>query len=116
MSALYIVAQRYVPHLVALASAGTNSRPALVVTSSALPLDPIPQLFALSAAKAAQRNLAQSLSLTYGGQGVHVGVVNVMGPVSPGDEVRNPTEIARRTWEWLEGARGREGDWFEVKI
>jgi NAD(P)-dependent dehydrogenase (short-subunit alcohol dehydrogenase family) len=98
------------PHLIALTKAD-NNKPALLVTSSALPLHPIPQLFALSLVKAAQRNLVQSLSLTYAPEGVHVGVINVAGQVSPDEPERNPTNIAAKTWEWFGEGRG-----FEVVI
>lgn len=70
--------------------------PSIIVTSSMLPQQPIPQLFALSLVKAAQRNLVQSLSLTYASQGVHLGLINVGGPVSPEDETWNPTNIAAK--------------------
>ncbi|KAK4101300.1 NAD(P)-binding protein [Parathielavia hyrcaniae] len=131
VSALYLLAQRYMPHLISLANTNTSSssssssssspssspspstKPALLVTSSALPLEPIPQLFALSLTKAAQRNLVQSLHMTYAPKGVHVGVVHVAGgPVSPADPVWNPGNIAVRTWEWFEGRKGK----FEVVI
>jgi len=102
------------PHLVDLAKSDAAAQPALIVTSSALPHHPIPQFFALSLVKAAQRNMMQSLSLAYGSEGVHIGVINVGGPVSPGDEVRNPTNIAARAWDWFEGARGKVS--FEVEI
>jgi NAD(P)-dependent dehydrogenase (short-subunit alcohol dehydrogenase family) len=111
VSALYVVAQRYMPHLVALAKADAAAKPALLVTSSALPMHPIPQLFALSLVKAAQRNMVQSLNMTYAPEGVHVGVINVQGPVSPEDPDRSPTIIAAKTWEWFQV--GKE---FEVAI
>ncbi|KAH6637259.1 hypothetical protein F5144DRAFT_210030 [Chaetomium tenue] len=110
VSALYLLAQRYIPHLVSLAKEGGN-KPAFLVTSSALPQHPIPQLFALSLVKAAQRNLVQSLNLTYAPEGVHVGVINVAGQVFPDDPVRNPTNIAAETWKWFE-----QGTEFEVVI
>jgi hypothetical protein len=84
------------------------------VTSSALPQYPIPQLFALSLVKAAQRNLVQSLQLQYGSEGVHIGVINVAGQVSPEDPERNPTNIAAKTWGWFEGAKAKPS--FEVVI
>jgi len=114
VSALYILSQRYIAHLVELAKVDMYSRPAIIVTSSALPHNPIPQFFALSLVKAAQRNLVQSLSLTYTPEGVHVGVINVAGPVTPEDKVRNPTNIAAKTWEWFEGAKQKPS--FEVEI
>lgn len=110
VSALYLLAQRYIPHLVSLAKEA-DSKPAFLVTSSALPQHPIPQLFALSLVKAAQRNLVQSLNLTYAPEGVHVGVINVAGQVFPEDPVRNPTNIAAETWKWFE-----QGTEFEVVI
>lgn len=114
VSALYNISQRYMPHLVALAKSDASSQPALIVTSSALPHNPIPQLFALSLVKAAQRNLVQSLSLMYTPEGVHVGVINVTGPVSHDHEQWNPPNIAKKTWEWFEGARHEPC--FEVEI
>ncbi|KAK4235562.1 hypothetical protein C8A03DRAFT_46322 [Achaetomium macrosporum] len=111
VSALYVLAQRYIPHLVSLAKADSSAKPALIVTSSALPLEPIPELFALSLVKAAQRTLVQSLNLAFAPQGVHIGVINVAGPVSPDDPVRNPANIAARTWEWAEAGKD-----FEVVI
>ena len=68
----------------------------------------------MSLVKAAQRNLVQSLSMTYAPQGVHVGVINVAGPVTPEDEWRNPRNIAQKTWEWFEGSRVTPS--FEVEI
>jgi hypothetical protein len=53
----------------------------------------------------------QSLSLTYAPEGVHVGVINVAGQVSPDEPERNPTNIAAKTWEWFGEGRG-----FEVVI
>ncbi|KAK4185420.1 hypothetical protein QBC35DRAFT_389571 [Podospora australis] len=114
VSALYVVSQRYVPHLVELAKSDASSRPALIVTSSALPHHPIPQLFALSLVKAAQRNLVRSLSMTYTPEGVHIGVINVGGPVSPDDPERNPKRIAEKTWEWYDAAWAEPS--FEVVI
>lgn len=89
----------------------SGAKPALIVTSSMLPKEPIPQLFVLSLAKAAQLNLVQSLQLTYGSQGVFIGVINVAGQVSPSDPVRNPDNIAAKTWEWFEAGKD-----FEVVI
>lgn len=78
-----------------------------------LPHHPIPQFFALSLVKAAQRNLMQSLHLTYAPQGVHVGLINVGGPVSQEHEVWNPKNIAEKAWGWFE--EGEKGG-FEVLI
>lgn len=111
ISSLYAIAQRYLPHLVSLAKEDESSKPALLVTSSMLPMEPIPELFALSLVKAAQRNLVQCLDKAYGPMGVHIGVVNVSGPVAPSEKERNPTNIAAKTWEWFE-----QGSEFEVVI
>ncbi|OTB00858.1 hypothetical protein M426DRAFT_26205 [Hypoxylon sp. CI-4A] len=105
VSALYIVAQRTIPQLLELAKADPTSTPAFIVTSSLLPQHPIPQLFTLSLVKAAQRNLVQSLNLTYGNQGVLIGLITVGGQVSPEDKVFNPTNIAAKTWEWFSEPR-----------
>ncbi|KAH6646953.1 hypothetical protein BKA67DRAFT_524548 [Truncatella angustata] len=114
VSSLYIVAQRVIPSLIALGKADAEAIPSLVVTSSMLPHEPMPQLFALSLAKAAQRNLVQSLEMTYGKQGVHLGLINVGGPVSPEHDTLNPTNIADRAWDWF--SQLKENPQFEVKI
>ncbi|KAK0658052.1 hypothetical protein B0T16DRAFT_503057 [Cercophora newfieldiana] len=118
VSALYNIASRYLPYLSTLPKTNPSSHPALIVTSSALPHHPIPQFFALSLVKAAQRNLVQSLHLTYAPQGVHVGVINVGGPVSPDHEAWNPSNIAEKTWGWFEQAKPGNGkkESFEVLI
>lgn len=48
--------------------------------------------------KAAQLNLAQSLAMIYGKQGLHIGLVLVAGVVSPEAKNSNPKNIADRTW------------------
>ncbi|KAI0015072.1 NAD(P)-binding protein [Xylariomycetidae sp. FL0641] len=116
-SALYLCAQRYVPELLALAKQDSAAMPALIVTSSMLPQNPLPFVFALSMVKAAQRNLMQSLWQTYGsGQGVLLGLVNVAGQVSPEDKVWNPANIAAKAWEWYETQSREENPSFEVLI
>lgn len=112
MSALYIVAQRYIPHLTELAKADTSATPALIVTSSMLYAHPIPQLFVLSSVKAAQRNFVQSLASTY--ESILIGLINVAGQVSPDAEVHNPTNIANKAWAWFEGSKEKKE--FEVLI
>lgn len=74
----------------------------------------MPQLFALSLAKAAQRNLMTSLNMAYASEGVHIGLINVGGIVSPEEHQRNPTNIALRAWDWF--SRSKESPTFEVKI
>lgn len=102
------------PHLLELAKQDSTAMPSIIVTSSMLPQHPIPQLFALSLVKAAQRNLVQSLSMTYGSQGVHVGLINVGGQVSPEHEVHNPTNIAAKAWDWF--SKSKEEPTLEVLI
>lgn len=90
--------------------------PSFIVTSSMLPQDPQPFVFALSLAKAAQRNLMQSLNKTYAssGGGVNIGLINVGGPVSPEHTTWNPSHIAEKAWGWFSGYR--ENPAFEVII
>jgi NAD(P)-dependent dehydrogenase (short-subunit alcohol dehydrogenase family) len=108
------VAQRYIPKLIKLANADPSAIPSLIVTSSMLPYHPIPFIFALSLVKAAQRNLMQSLEQTYSSQGVHIGLINVGGQVSPDDKVYNPPNIAAKAWEWF--SQLKEKPSFEVLI
>ncbi|KAG6367150.1 hypothetical protein INS49_001333 [Diaporthe citri] len=114
VSALYTVTQREIPHLIELAKQDQKAMPSIVVTSSVLPQHPVPQFFALSLVKAAQRNLVQSLSMTYASQGVHLGLINVGGQVSPEHETLNPTNAAPKAWDWF--AKSREEPTFEVLI
>jgi hypothetical protein len=58
----------------------------------------------------------QSLHLTYAPQGVHVGVINIGGPVSRDHEAWNPTNIAEKAWGWFDGTKGKKGDSFEVVV
>ncbi|KAN0115521.1 putative NADP(+)-dependent dehydrogenase [Hyaloscypha variabilis] len=74
-----------------------TSLPSHLITSSLLPHDPVPFVFPLSLVKASQRNLAQSLALTY--PDVHVALLNVGGPVSWEDRWFNPPAIAKKFWE-----------------
>ncbi|KAJ0114053.1 hypothetical protein J7T55_007887 [Diaporthe amygdali] len=114
VSALYVVVQRELPHLIELAKHRKDAWPSIIVTSSMLPQHPVPQFFALSLAKAAQRNLVQSLSLTYASEGVHLGLINVGGPVSPEHETWNPGNIAAKAWDWF--SKSRDSLDFEVLI
>ncbi|KAI8241902.1 hypothetical protein K4K53_003878 [Colletotrichum sp. SAR 10_77] len=114
VSALYAVAQRYIPHLIELAKSSPESTPALIITSSVLPYSPHPAFFALSLVKAAQRNLAQTLRMSYESEGVHIGLINVGGQVFPDHETWNPPNIAEKAWEWF--SQIKENPSFEVKI
>jgi short-subunit dehydrogenase len=101
-------------HLLELATSYPN-KPGLIVTSSALPFEPIPELFSLSLTKAAQLNLVRSMHMTYAPRGVHVGVINVGGAVSEDHERFNPANIAAKTWEWYADAQP-EVNRFELVI
>ncbi|KAF9876885.1 short-chain dehydrogenase reductase sdr [Colletotrichum karsti] len=114
VSALYATAQRYVPHLTSLAKSSPESTPAIIVTSSLLPSEPIPAVFSLSLVKAAQRNFVQTLRMSYENEGVYIGLINVGGPVSHDHEVWNPDNIAKKSWEWFSQIKDKPS--FEVKI
>lgn len=79
-----------------------------------LPQNPQPFVFALSLVKAAQRNLMQSLHMTYAPQGVNLGLINVGGQVSPEHETWNPRNIAEKAWDWYSGYKQNPA--FEVII
>jgi len=111
--ALYIIAQHYIPKLQSLAKLNSSLKPALLVTNSHLPWDPVPQLLSLSLVKAAQRNMVQSLQRAFGGSGVQIGLVSVEGVVAPENRVRNPRTIAEMAVEFWE--RGEE-ERLEVNI
>ncbi|PSN70981.1 NAD(P)-binding protein [Corynespora cassiicola Philippines] len=110
--ALYVVAQHYVPKLQGLAGKGGSgaARPALLVTNSHLPWDPVPQLLSLSLVKAAQANMVKSFYRAFGGEegGVKIGLVHVEGVVAPENKRLNPVTIAEETWSFYEGGEGLE--------
>ncbi|KAH7074707.1 short-chain dehydrogenase/reductase-like protein SDR [Paraphoma chrysanthemicola] len=105
--ALYIIAQHFLPKLVSLATKTPSLHPALLVTNSHLPWDPVPQLLSLSLVKGAQRNMVQSFHRAFSDKGVHVGLISVEGTVTAENQVLNPQTIAERTVEFWE--RGVEG-------
>ncbi|VUC25752.1 unnamed protein product [Clonostachys rosea] len=113
-ASLYTAAKWAIPRLVSLADADAHARPSLLVTSSLLPLDPIPDMFALSMAKAAQRNMTQSLAKVYGPKGVHIGMVLVGGAVDPTHATLSPSNIASRTWGLFE--EPKEKQTFEIQV
>jgi len=106
---LFLISQHYIPRLQSLASK-PSLKPALLVTNSHLPWDPVPQLLSLSIAKAAQKNLVDSLYREFSSSGVHVGLLHVEGVVAPENKVLNPKTIAERTVKfWEGGVAGGEG-------
>lgn len=106
--ALYIVAQHYIPKLQALAQSNKALKPALLVTNSHLPWDPIPQLLSLSLVKASQRNMMQSFNRAFAESGVHIGSIHVEGVVAPENKVLNPKTIAKRIVAFWESGKGLE--------
>lgn len=103
-----------IPQLIEMGKEDSTSMPSLIVTSSMLPVDPVPYVFSLALVKAAQRNLIQSLQMTYGSEGILIGIINVGGPVTPVHEAWNPPNIAARAWEWF--AQSKTNPTFEVII
>jgi NAD(P)-dependent dehydrogenase (short-subunit alcohol dehydrogenase family) len=65
-------------------------------------------------AKAAQRNMTQSLAKVYGPKGVHIGMVLVGGPVDPAHITLSPSNIASRTWGLFE--EPKEKQTFEIQV
>ncbi|KAL4747561.1 hypothetical protein BDW72DRAFT_209507 [Aspergillus terricola var. indicus] len=108
--ALYVTAQWAVPLLLRTKekNPGLDYKPSILVTSSLLPVDPIPELFSLSLVKAAQANMVKSLEKMFKARGIHIGMVIVGGMVSPDATTLNPTNIAQRAWELFQ--RGELSD------
>jgi hypothetical protein len=82
------------PRLQKFAESNASAKPTLLVTNSAPPWDPMPQLLSLSLVKAAQANMVESLSRAYSDKGMHVGLIHVEGPVAPEARNLNPQSIA----------------------
>lgn len=84
------------------------------MTSSDLTHQPVPEVFSLSMATAAQASLVKTLAVAGENKGVvHVALLTVGGPVSPEEEVRNPTNIAGKFWELYQQ---KKGGWeFEMR-
>ena len=78
------------------------------MTAGFLHRRPLPELFALSAVKAAQHNLVTSLQEVYGSQGIHIALALVGGFVRPEARNLNPENIAKVMWTiYAQGA----ADW-----
>lgn len=97
---LLAVSQWAIPHFQrALQSRSTTPfKPTLLVTAGFLHRQPVPELFSLSAVKAAQHNLVTSLREVYGPQGIHITLALVGGVVSPEAPNLNPENIANIMW------------------
>ncbi len=85
------------PILLDKSRALSDWKPSFLVTSSFLPVEPIPELFSLSMAKAAQANMVKSLQKTYTCLGIHVGLV-VVGGVMSADVFLTPAVVAEQAW------------------
>jgi hypothetical protein len=77
-----------------------HDNPSFFVTSGRLHDEPIPILFSLSIAKAAQRTLVLSQQQLY--PDIHVALLLIGGAVSFEEEVRNPPNIAEELWKLYE--------------
>jgi hypothetical protein len=74
-----------------------RDNPSFLVTSGLLHDDPVPILFSLSIAKAAQRTLVLSLQRLY--PDIHVALLLIGGGVSFEEKERNPANIANELWK-----------------
>ncbi|KAF2654754.1 NAD(P)-binding protein [Lophiostoma macrostomum CBS 122681] len=107
--ALYVISQWAIPRLQARAKSSSSpksAKPALLVTNSHLPWDPVPQLLSLSLVKASQANMVQSFSRAFSDSGIHIGLIHVEGVVAPENKNRNPKNIARKIREFYESGEG----------
>jgi hypothetical protein len=88
--------------MIELGRSSPSARPSLIAANSFLATAPIADLFSLSMAKAAQRNLVQSLAQSYADQKVHLGFVTIGGVISPDKNRMSPTNIAKEIWKFFE--------------
>lgn len=103
-----MISQHYIPRLQSTAKSTPSLKPALLVTNSHLPWDPVPQLISLSLVKGAQRTQVISLNRAFSETGVHCGLINVQGVVDPGNKVLSPKNIAREVVEFWKKGEGVE--------
>ncbi|EIT83630.1 hypothetical protein AO1008_01157 [Aspergillus oryzae 100-8] len=101
VTALYVAVQWATPILVNTmqTNPGVVFKPTILVTNSLLPVNPIPEYFSLSVAKAAQANLVKSLQKSLAKGGTRVGMVIVGGIVLSDSKFLNPTTIAEQAWD-----------------
>lgn len=71
----------------------------ILVTGGGLAQYPHPDYASLSVGKAAQANLANSLSQALQPKGIYVGLLQINGFVSEQDAVHNPANIASQFWQ-----------------
>lgn len=79
-------------------SSAAAGKPAFLVTSGLLCKEPFPNLFSLSACKAAQQNLVHSLYKEYGPKGVHCALVIIGGVVKDDAKLTTSSKIAEEFW------------------
>ncbi|KZM19324.1 uncharacterized protein EKO05_0002976 [Ascochyta rabiei] len=106
--ALHLVAQHYLPQLQQHPPAESNFKPALLVTNSHLPWDPVPQLISLSLVKGAQRTQMLSLNRAFSDTRVHCALVTVEGQVGPDNKVLSPRNIADEAFKLWQRSEGVE--------
>lgn len=99
--ALYNTARLTLPGLVDLHKSDSSACPSLIVANSFLATSPLAGLFSLSMAKAAQRNLVESLAQTFSSSGVHIGFVTIGGVISPDKNKMSPKNIAEDIWAFF---------------
>lgn len=92
--ALYTTAQWALP---LLSKMKEEQKPSFLVTGGLLWKYPLPAFFSLSMVKTSQRNLVESLKLSF--PDIHIALLNVGGVVSPEDKSLNPPAIAEKFWE-----------------
>ncbi|KAH8660247.1 hypothetical protein BX600DRAFT_513868 [Xylariales sp. PMI_506] len=113
--ALYNTARWLLPQMISLGKSNPSARPSLIVANSFLASAPIAALFSLSMAKAAQRNLVQSLAQAFEGQGVHIGFVTIGGIISPDKNNMSPKNIAREIYDFFASDEKKTNVELEIK-
>jgi hypothetical protein len=107
---LYTTAKWAFPQLL-LRKSVPGSKPTFIVTGGGVYKNPRPTHLSLSLNKAAQFNLAGSLTKIYEPQGIHVGVVVVNKAITYEEKNSNPTRIAQEYWNMYEQ---EGGNWEQV--
>jgi short-subunit dehydrogenase len=76
-----------------------ENKGAVLITGGGLAKYPHPDYASLSIGKAAQANLANSLSQALSQKNIFVGLLQINGFVNEGDAIYNPSNIASKIWE-----------------
>ncbi|MDX1918285.1 MAG: SDR family NAD(P)-dependent oxidoreductase [Candidatus Caenarcaniphilales bacterium] len=88
---LLVSAQELLPEL-------EKAKGAILVTGGGFAIYPHPDFGSLSIGKAGLRNLSESLAQALRSKGIYLGIVSILGMVSPDDSVHNPQNIAAKFW------------------